>query len=106
MPVGVVDDLEVVEIHVHQRQRAWIATIAVQLLAEPLGERAGVQDVRERILNDEARHLYFPASQGLEPRHDVQDPESGGWGSYDIDPVHNEGQEDVSRQPQRTTDDG
>ncbi len=72
----VVDDLEVVEIHVHQRERPRIAPIAVQLLAEPVGERAGVQDVGERILYDETRHLRFSAPQGLEACHgEAQDGE-------------------------------
>src|SRR5438876_752097 len=76
MPMRVVNDLEVVEIHVHQRQRAGIATVTVQLLPQAVGERAGVQDVCERILYDQARHLRFSTSQGLEARHgEAQDGE-------------------------------
>ena len=69
MAMRVVNDLEVVEIHVQECEGPRIAAIAVQLLAEPVGERAGIQDVGELILDDEAGELCLAAPQTLQPGH-------------------------------------
>ena len=73
MAVGVVDDFEVVEIHVQECQRPRIAPIAVELLTEPVGEGARVQDVGELVLDDEAGELRLAAPEILEAGH--RDPQ-------------------------------
>ena len=67
--VAVVHRLEIVEIEIQQRQRPVVAAIAVELLGQPLRERAGVQRTGQRVVGGEPLQLSLRAAQLHQARH-------------------------------------
>jgi hypothetical protein len=90
--VGIVDGLELVEVHEHERERLAGAPGALELAREVLLERAVVAQAGERVRHRDLRQpLDLGAAGGFEPAAEAQEqpgkpreePEAGGEGEGD-----------------------